>query len=83
VLQELAKSTQDRIVLRDQVLHVLLASRDTAASLLSNFFFALARHPEVYKKLREEVLACAGEDSVTTEQLREMTYLKWCTQEGN
>lgn len=82
ILSELSCSTDDPTVLRDQVLHVLLASRDTAASLLSNLFFALAKRPLVWAKLREEVLEVAGSEGVTTEQLREVTYLRWCVQEG-
>ncbi|KEY75092.1 hypothetical protein S7711_01552 [Stachybotrys chartarum IBT 7711] len=82
VLSELSRSTDDRTVLRDQVLHVLLASRDTAASLLSNLFFALAKRPQVWAKLREEVIGVAGSEGVTAEQLRDVTYLRWCVQEA-
>ncbi|KAH7311550.1 cytochrome P450 [Stachybotrys elegans] len=82
VLYELAKSTEDPATLRDQVLHVLLASRDTAASLLSNLFFVLAKRPDIYAKLRSEVIEVAGTESVTNEQLHEMPYVKWCVQEA-
>jgi cytochrome P450 len=61
-LNELAKETDNREELRDQILNVLLAGRDTTASLLSNMFFELARHPEIYAKLREEVSGLGGKE---------------------
>lgn len=82
-LQELAGVLGDGKALRDQVLHIFLASRDTTASLLSNLFFVLTKKPEVYGKLREEVLGVVGQGGVlpTFEQLKSMTYLKWCINE--
>lgn len=59
-LHELAKATTDRKVLRDELLNVLLAGRDTTASLLSNFFFVLAKRPDVWTKLRTEVAKLNG-----------------------
>ncbi|KAB8303191.1 hypothetical protein EYC80_004638 [Monilinia laxa] len=55
-LHALASYTRDRNVLRDQLVAVLLAGRDTTASTLSWTFYELARHPEVFKKLREEII---------------------------
>ena len=81
VLAELATVTKDRRVLRDQVLHLLVASRDTIASMLSNLFFVLARNPLIYKRLREEVLAVAGTTCPTAAQLKKMAYLRWCINE--
>jgi hypothetical protein len=79
-LNELAKETEDREVLRDQILSVLLAGRDTTASLLSNLFWELARHPEIYEKLREEVKGLQGRVP-TYEELKQMQYLKYCLNE--
>lgn len=81
LLCDLVASTKDHKALTAQVLHVLLASRDTTASLLSNMFFMLAKNPRIYNRLREEVLRVAGEDAPTPAQLRTMTYLKWCVNE--
>ena len=44
-------------VMRDQLLSLLLASRDTTASFLSWTLYALARHPEVQTKLRNHIAA--------------------------
>lgn len=81
VLTELAAATKDRKVLRDQVLHLLVASRDTTASVLSNLFFVLARNPLIYRRLREAVLAVAGTTAPKAAQLKKMEYVRWCINE--
>lgn len=76
-LHELASFTRDRKVLRDQIVAVLLAGRDTTASTLSWTLYELSRHPQVVKKLREEILSIVGPDSHPTyEHLKNMPYLK-------
>lgn len=79
-LEEIAKLTKDRQVLRDQVLSILLAGRDTTASLLSNLFFMLARYPDVWRKLRAEVMDLNGQLPTYTD-LRNMKYLRQCINE--
>jgi cytochrome P450 len=59
-LESLAAETQDPIELRSQSLHILLAGRDTTASLLSWLFFSLARSPAHYAKLHAVVLEQFG-----------------------
>lgn len=80
-IREIARDTDDRAMLRDQILNVLLASRDTTAGLLSNLFFMLSRHPEVYAKLRAEVEDTLHGGIPSEEVLKNMTYLKWCINE--
>ncbi|KAF2761351.1 cytochrome P450 [Pseudovirgaria hyperparasitica] len=80
-LHELAKSTTDPVRLRDELLNVLLAGRDTTASLLSNLFFVLARRPDIWAKLRAEVAQLGGAPP-SYEQLRNMKYLKYCMNES-
>ncbi|OAA79127.1 Cytochrome P450 [Akanthomyces lecanii RCEF 1005] len=82
VLTKLAEATSDRKVLRDQMLHLLVASRDTTASLLCNLFFMLAKEPERYQRLRQEVLSVCGDAPPLPEQLKQMEYLRWCVQES-
>lgn len=81
LIRQLSAVAKDRKTLRDQILHILLASRDTTASLLSNLFFVLAKKPHVYARVREEVLTVAGNDAPSNDQLKGMPYLKWCVQE--
>lgn len=81
-LYELAKQTRDPKVLRDQALNILLAGRDTTAGLLSFMFHELARYPEVFTKLRLEVVSVFGEgddaqiDDISFELLKKCEYLK-------
>ncbi|KAF2398460.1 cytochrome P450 [Trichodelitschia bisporula] len=81
-LHELAKATSDKRQLRDELLNVLLAGRDTTASLLSNMWFMLAKHPEVWAKLRREVEQELQGRLPTYEQLRNLKYLKYCMNES-
>lgn len=54
-LDALARFTRDPRVLRDQLVAVLLAGRDTTAATLSFCLFELSRHPDVVRKLRAEI----------------------------
>lgn len=54
-MHELVKAIDDPVHIRDEMLNVLLAGRDTTASLLGNMWFTLARRPDVWAKLQREV----------------------------
>ncbi|KAH8814950.1 cytochrome P450 [Xylogone sp. PMI_703] len=76
-LHALASFTRDRKVLRDQLVAVLLAGRDTTAATLSWTFYELARHPEVMVKLREEIKTTLGWERMPTyADLKGMRYLQ-------
>ncbi|KAH8675562.1 putative cytochrome 52A4 [Xylariales sp. PMI_506] len=76
-LHELASFTRDRTVLRDQLVAVLLAGRDTTAATLSWTIYELSRHPECVRKLREEIIDQVGLDRTPTYQdLKNMKYLQ-------
>ncbi|KKY14696.1 putative cytochrome p450 family [Diplodia seriata] len=60
-LDALAAQTRDPLALRDQLLNILLAGRDTTASLLSWLFRFLAQHPATFAKLRRVVVDEFGE----------------------
>lgn len=79
-LNELVKHTTDPIQIRSELLNVLLAGRDTTASLLSDVWFVLARRPDIWAKLRAEVDALGGEKP-TFVQIKDMKYLKWVLNE--
>lgn len=76
-LHALARFTRDPKVIRDQVLSVLLAGRDTTAATLSWAFYELSHYPEIYARLRAEVLEAVGPTAAPTyEKLKNMPYLR-------
>jgi cytochrome P450 len=76
-LHALAGFTRDRTVLRDQIIAVLLAGRDTTAATLSWTLYELGRYPNAVKKLRAEIISTLGtEHTPTYEDLKSMSYLK-------
>jgi cytochrome P450 len=86
-LQALAADTQDPKELRDNLLNILLAGRDTTASLLSSAFFLFARHPHVWKRLRQEVIREFGDcnnkvSDITHAKLKDIAYLSYTLNEG-
>jgi len=85
-LEALGKESRDPILLRDQCMNILLAGRDTTASLLSWTFNLLGRHPEITQKLRQAILADFGEEDSSTiltfEQLKSSVYLRYVINEG-
>lgn len=54
-LEEMAKTTRNPLELRHEILNVLIAGRDTTATLLSNAFFVLARRPDIWARVRAEI----------------------------
>lgn len=77
-----ATGTRDRKVIRDQVVAVLLAGRDTTAGALSFTFQELSNHPEIVQKLRREILERVGPmEAPTYEDLKNMPYLQHCMNE--
>ena len=79
-LHELARATDDKLRLRSELLSVLLAGRDTTASLLSNMFFQIAKDPRIWEKLQSEVAHLNGIPP-TYHQLRDLKYVKYCMNE--
>ncbi|KAM0282967.1 hypothetical protein ACHAQH_002778 [Verticillium albo-atrum] len=81
-LHAIARATRDRKIIRDQLIAVLLAGRDTTAATLSWTIYELARAPNVVAKLRSEILATVGPSkSPSYEDLKNMPYLTHCLNE--
>ncbi|KAL8865833.1 MAG: hypothetical protein Q9174_006669 [Haloplaca sp. 1 TL-2023] len=79
LLYELAKYTSDKITMRTELLSMLLAGRDTTASLLSNAWWSISRNPAIFDRLRQEVAALEtplGEERPLFEELKDMKYLR-------
>lgn len=65
----------DKEALRSQMLLLFVPNNDTTSIFISNNFWNLARYPNVYAKVREEVLSY-GDAPLTYETLRSMKYLE-------
>lgn len=63
LIDELVKETRDPIELRDQMLHVLLAGRDTTSATIGWAILLLSRSPTEFQKLRNAILAQFGTES--------------------
>ncbi|XP_042519841.1 cytochrome P450 94C1-like [Macadamia integrifolia] len=83
LLSRFMGSVNDDMYLRDIVISFLLAGRDTVASVLTSFFWLLAKHPQVEGMIRQESDRIMGSQSHQEEeelasfiQIREMHYLQ-------
>jgi cytochrome P450 len=81
-LHALALQSRDAKVLRDQMVNVLLASRDDTASLLSSIFYFLARNQETWEKLKAEVRETANSGPVTLTKIHALPYIRAVINEG-
>lgn len=82
LLNDLIAETKNPIELRDQVLQLLLAGRNTTAALLSHALLFLARNPKEYANARAEVLAFYESGTpMTFETLKACKVLNYILQE--
>lgn len=80
-LEHLATTGYSEKKIQDELLNILLAGRDTTASLLSFLFYILARRPDIFEKLRAEAVSL-GDRPPTFEEIKSMKYLQYCLNEG-
>ncbi|KAF8191931.1 cytochrome P450 [Mycena galopus ATCC 62051] len=77
MLEHLVNYTDDHTILRDEILNITTAGRDTTASLLTFAVYMLAEHPDILAKLREEILRVVGPTARPTfDDFRTMKYLR-------
>ncbi|KAF4248003.1 hypothetical protein CNMCM8980_006467 [Aspergillus fumigatiaffinis] len=82
-IKQVAQESTSKEDLRDQLLNVLLAGRDTTACCLSWTFRLLVRHEQVMIRLREEIASVMGDSThPTKEQVRKMPYLSCVIKES-
>ncbi|TGO61344.1 hypothetical protein BCON_0028g00320 [Botryotinia convoluta] len=55
LLEGLAKQTDDRIEIRQNVIQRMMAAHGTTYVLISNTLFFLSRNPDLYERLRDEL----------------------------
>ncbi|KZP18350.1 cytochrome P450 monooxygenase pc-3 [Athelia psychrophila] len=77
LLDHLVKLTSDQTVLKDEILNILIAARDTTAATLTFAFYLLSQHPEAMVRLRQEVLDHVGPSARPTyAKVTDMKYLR-------
>lgn len=79
--EETGESMDDR-QLRDEVMTIFLAGHETTANALTWTFYLLGKHPEVARKLREELDTVLGGRLPTAEDYRALPYTKMIFQES-
>ena len=74
-IDELVRQTTDRVRIRSELLNILLAGRDTTASLLTNVWYTLSKRPDIWAKLQDEIAELDG-GKPSFEQMKNLKYLK-------
>ncbi|KAF1999645.1 cytochrome P450, partial [Amniculicola lignicola CBS 123094] len=78
---DLWRQMKDPEHVRDQLLHILIAGRDSTACLLSWTMYHLVRNPGILSRLQAEVGMAPREGEVTREQIQKLIYLRCCLNE--
>ncbi|KAI6168966.1 cytochrome P450 [Pisolithus thermaeus] len=71
------ESVLNLTIVRDEIVNILMAARDTTASTLTFLIYMLSQHPGVLKRLHAEVLSTVGSSrGPTYDDVREMKYMR-------
>ncbi|KAF9481093.1 cytochrome P450 [Pholiota conissans] len=77
LLDHLVNVTDDPVVLKDEILNIMIAGRDTTAATLTFIFYFLAIYPDVCARLREEIISKVGSTRRPDyDDVRDMKYLR-------
>nr|AVZ23851.1 cytochrome P450 [Thanatephorus cucumeris] len=77
LLDHLVKFTQDESVIKDEIINILVAARDTTATTLTFAVYILAENPAIMNRLRDEIIGRLGTSNhPTPDDLKEMKYLR-------
>ncbi|KII89780.1 hypothetical protein PLICRDRAFT_174617 [Plicaturopsis crispa FD-325 SS-3] len=77
LLDHLANYTEDKKIIMDETMNIMIAGRDTTASTLTFAMYLLAEHPQFLARLRAEVLEYVGPDRRPSyEDLRQMKLMR-------
>lgn len=66
---------------RDQVISLIASGYDSSSSAAGWAVYALLKHPEVMRRIRDEVERVAGDEPLTAELVRGMDYVDWTVSE--
>ncbi|SJL03858.1 uncharacterized protein ARMOST_07215 [Armillaria ostoyae] len=76
LLDLLVRSTDDAKVIQDELVNILVAGRDTTASLLTFAMYMMCEHPKMVQRLQAEILEKLGTRRPTYADIRDMKYLR-------
>ncbi|KXN91297.1 Cytochrome P450 52A3-A [Leucoagaricus sp. SymC.cos] len=77
LLHYLFSQTSDRKIIKDELINLLVAARDTTAALLTFSLAMISEHPDMHRRLGKEILTHVGpERCPTTNDIREMKFLR-------
>ncbi|TFK39303.1 cytochrome P450 [Crucibulum laeve] len=77
LLDHLVRHTDDPVVIKDEIINILVAGKDTTASTLTFVVYMLTEHPYVLERLREEILSIIGPSRrPTMDDFKNMKYLR-------
>ncbi|KAF8715658.1 hypothetical protein AX14_012520 [Amanita brunnescens Koide BX004] len=77
LLDHLVQVIEDPKVLKDELLNIMIASRDTTASTLTFIVYLLSMHPQVMTRLRQEILDKVGPIGIPNRNnIKELKYLR-------
>ncbi|KAF9547694.1 cytochrome P450 monooxygenase pc-2 [Agrocybe pediades] len=77
VLSSLVDHTQDEQILKDELINLLVAGRDTTMSLLAFSVYMLAQNPSIELRLRQEIYDVVGPTAAPDySQIRAMKYMR-------
>ncbi|KAF8883907.1 CYP63 cytochrome P450 monooxygenase-like protein [Gymnopilus junonius] len=77
LLDHLVRVTSDPVVLKDEILNIMIAGRDTTASTLNFIIYFLSIYPDVLARLRDEIISKVGHTRRPDyDDIREMKFLR-------
>ncbi|KAF4629005.1 hypothetical protein G7Y89_g9150 [Cudoniella acicularis] len=77
LLRELVKKhSDDKLYIRNELMNVFFAARDSVGTVTASMLFLLARYPKVWQKLRKEVAGIVPLQELTFEFLKSLKYVQ-------
>ncbi|KAF8523078.1 cytochrome P450, partial [Hysterangium stoloniferum] len=77
LLDHLLEQTDDFKIIRDEVLNIMIAGRDSTSSTLTFIIYCLSQHPTILARLRGEILTKVGSiGRPAIEDLKDCKYLR-------
>ncbi|KAJ7131724.1 cytochrome P450 monooxygenase pc-1 [Mycena crocata] len=77
LLDDMLNTTSDLQLLKDEMVNLLVAGRDTTMHTITNVMYFFTMYPGVCERARQEVLALVGPDRRPTyDDIKDMKYLR-------